>query len=129
MPKTRTRSSAKNNRLSAAGWPRAGSAGLAPNGQRSAGSTRRQLIKASGPRACRPTTVPADSRPVERLASRHERQPAVPLVDLDDRTVMDAAGKNFVGQGVLQIFLHRALQRSRAIDRIVADPPEPGARG
>ena len=55
-------------------------------------------------------------------------QPAVALVDLDRRAVVDRAGEDLVGQRVLQIFLHRALQRPRAVDRVVADAAEPGAR-
>jgi ATP-dependent Clp protease ATP-binding subunit ClpB len=37
------------------------------------------------------------------------------------------AAQDHVGEGVLHIALHRALQGARAIDRIIADAAEPGA--
>src|SRR4029079_12497644 len=50
-------------------------------------------------------------------------------VDPDHRTVWNLTGEDFVGERVLEIFLHGALQRPCAIDRVVTDAPEPGARG
>ena len=54
-------------------------------------------------------------------------QRAVAFVDLDRLAVRDLAAQDRVGERVLEIFLDRALQRPRAVDRIVADPAEPGA--
>jgi iron complex outermembrane receptor protein len=43
---------------------------------------------------------------------------------MDSKVGSKEKGRPF-GERVLQIFLHRALQRPRAIDRIVADPAQP----
>src|SRR5205085_1526819 len=56
-----------------------------------------------------------------------ELQRAVAFIDFHRLPVPDVAAQDRVGERVLQIFLHRALQRTRAIDRIIADPAQPGA--
>src|SRR3546814_8003329 len=52
-----------------------------------------------------------------RRSGRGEHKRAVAPVDLDRLTVLDLALQDQVGERGLQIFLYRALQRTRAIDR------------
>ena len=56
-----------------------------------------------------------------------EHQLAVALVDLDRLAVANLTTQKCVGKWILQIFLHRPLERPGAIDRVVADPAQPGA--
>src|SRR5690606_16686585 len=53
----------------------------------------------------------------------------VALVDLHGAAVGNLAREQLLGQRILQVALHRALEGPRAVDRIVADPPEPAPRG
>src|SRR5207342_639242 len=62
------------------------------------------------------------------FAGRGQDQLAVAFVDTHGRSVGDLAGDDLVGQWILQIFLHRALERPRAIDRVVTHAAEPGPR-
>src|SRR6185369_9423308 len=59
------------------------------------------------------------------LCGRAQHQLAVALVHANKRAVGNFAGENFIGERVLQIFLHRALERPGAIDRVVSHTPEP----
>src|SRR5690606_2415379 len=56
-------------------------------------------------------------------------QLAIALVDLHDATVRHLAGEDLLRQWVVQVALDGALQRPRAVDRVVAHAAEPAARG
>src|SRR5690606_18772110 len=47
---------------------------------------------------------------------------------LDGVAVLDAPLENHAGQRVLQVALDHALERPRAVDRVVADVAQPGER-
>src|SRR3990167_3527292 len=65
-----------------------------------------------------------------RISSGHRhRQRAVALVDVHLAPVRDFPGEDFLCEWVLQVALHRALQRPRTVYRVVADPAEPAACG
>jgi hypothetical protein len=51
------------------------------------------------------------------------------IVDLHCRAIRDFAAEQLFGQRILQVALDRALERPRAVDRIVADPAEPALGG
>ena len=60
-------------------------------------------------------------------SAHRKRKRSVAIVHIDRGAVRHLALEDEVGERILQIFLHGPLQRPRAIDRIIADPPEPGA--
>src|SRR5690242_3979021 len=64
-------------------------------------------------------------RPMLPGSGDAELQRAVAFVDPYGRSVLDVAAQDQVRERILQIALHRTLERPRAIDRIVPDPAEP----
>src|SRR5438105_1231701 len=63
------------------------------------------------------------------LTFRLQHQRSVAFVDSHRRAVDDFPTQDRVGERVLEVFLDRPLQRTGAVDGIVADPAEPGAGG
>ncbi len=52
-------------------------------------------------------------------------QSALAFIDLHRGAVGDLACQQLLGEWILQIALHCALQRPRSVDRIISDLPEP----
>src|SRR3546814_14002608 len=77
----------------------------------------------------RPAQAEPSRRPSISLSVRRQYQCPVAFVDLHRRPVLNLALQPQVGERVLQIFLHRALQGPGAVDRVVAEDRKSGVWG
>src|SRR6187431_914289 len=75
------------------------------------------------------SAVPLPQHAEGGIRLRHfQRQSTVAFVDGDHAPIGHVTAQDRIGERVLDIFLDRALQRPGTVDRIVADPPQPGTR-